>query len=612
MADRAPSRPTDGLMDGLTFSRHYTRKDFSALRAYVERVDPAIIARTFYDPDEDPQAATPAAMARFLRERLDELVGLAIAHGAAPLAAHLRESIRQHGSARLSSGVYRMVEEAAQLALAEPHASHALGMWFRPLVARRLRAEGIETIGALVAFCNRRGGTWWRSVPRIGAGRAQRIVAWLRRHEATIGARVDADVDAPQPVHAIDPVELAPAAAHPAPAALAPLERIRLPHALSGAAGTNRSALFCYVDAADDLSAVQLYLHRHQAEAATLRAYTREIERFMLWAVVLRAKPLSSLDVADCLAYRSFLQSPDLRFTGERATRRSPRWRPFTAQPLSPPSQRQAITILHGLFAWLVDVRYLAGNPWALAGKPAPPQRDHALQVERALPAALWARVRAELDRRCTRADAAPWRTARAALLLLGDSGLRRDEAAKARRDDLHRATQQADGRTLWALTVTGRRAQRRVVPVSPATIEALRAHWRDRNEDFDMALGGPLVAPLRIPSTPSAQAKHRDGERQPYSADRYNTLVTRTLRELATTMRGLDPASRELLANTSAHALRHTFGAGSVAAAVPLDVVQKVLGHVSMQTTAAYVQREQERTFDEVARFFAARDGQE
>ena len=42
--------------------RGFTTTDFTALRAYVQRIQPAIIARTYYDPDEDPHAATPGAM----------------------------------------------------------------------------------------------------------------------------------------------------------------------------------------------------------------------------------------------------------------------------------------------------------------------------------------------------------------------------------------------------------------------------------------------------------------------------------------------------------------------------------------------------------------------
>jgi len=78
---------------------------------------------------------------------------------------------------------------------------------------------------------NRRGGQWWRSVPRIGVGRARVLVAWLRRHASSIGAAVEADVDAGD--------ALAPTSAGVTAGAgqLAPLERLALPVELSGAHG---------------------------------------------------------------------------------------------------------------------------------------------------------------------------------------------------------------------------------------------------------------------------------------------------------------------------------------------------------------------------------------
>jgi hypothetical protein len=60
-------------------------------------------------------------------------------------------------------------------------------MWFLPLVAQLVKAEAVASLGELVDFCNARGGSWWRAVPRIGAGRARHVVSWLRRHADTIG-----------------------------------------------------------------------------------------------------------------------------------------------------------------------------------------------------------------------------------------------------------------------------------------------------------------------------------------------------------------------------------------------------------------------------------------
>jgi hypothetical protein len=89
----------------------------------------------------------------------------------------------------------------------------------------------------------------------------------------------------------------------------------------------------------------------------------------------MHAKPMSSLLVDDCEAYKHFLANPDPRFVGERFARHSPCWRPFASGELSAESQRYAIRELRGAFAWLVDVRYLAGNPWTAVNDPPVVQR---------------------------------------------------------------------------------------------------------------------------------------------------------------------------------------------------------------------------------------------
>ncbi|SAL82605.1 integrase [Caballeronia terrestris] len=176
-----------------------------------------------------------------------------------------------------------MVTDAAQLAAAAPRADHPISAWLRPRVARRLKGEGITTLDELVAFCNRRGAGWWRSIPRIGPGRARAIVSWLRRQQTALGLTVDADVDSVEregvPLVAAELVEVVPDLASDQGASrgadrltLAPLERLSVPHALSGAAGENRATAFCYIQANHDLDAVRAYLNRYREQPKTLRA----------------------------------------------------------------------------------------------------------------------------------------------------------------------------------------------------------------------------------------------------------------------------------------------------------------------------------------------------
>ncbi|SAK79430.1 integrase [Caballeronia hypogeia] len=664
--------------------RTYTRTDFTALRAFVQRVPSATIARLYYDAERAPHAATPEAAERYLRQMRDDLVSLALLHGSPVLADHLKASIKQHGSARLTAVTLRMVEQAAGLAAATPTLTHPVELWFRPLIARRLIGEGIATLGALIGYCNARGGSWWRAVPRIGPLRAATLVAWLRRHEKSLGMRVADDVDA-------RPLELAVRSAgqqdpivvggDPSAPRLAPFEALAVPAELSGGAGAqgtsrglNRAGTFAFIRAEHDLAAVHAYLHRYRDRPVTLRAYTRELERLILWSVVVRQKALSSLMVEDCEAYKDFLGAPSAAFTGPKRPRSSGRWRPFAPEGLSIDSQAYAVRVIRAAFAWLVEVRYLAGNPWSAVQDPATVIRESTVQVDRALPAELWSKVRRLLDAQCDRSldfgalSAVPsttmdasgaatarasqdvarqWRAARAAILLMGDSGLRRAEAAQARREDLRpselasepkparrskaagraSAESAAPARTVWTLSIVGKRRRQRTVPVSGPTVEALRAHWADRGLNFETNAAGPLIAPTWIPGTDTAHARHESGEAGgvdavgvsagvPYTADALGRLVRMAVKRLVIALRA-DPATlaemttEDLvqLVNTSAHAFRHTFGTQAVARDMPTDVVQSILGHASLQTTSIYVKAEKRRMLEAAARYYADED---
>jgi integrase len=204
-------------------------------------------------------------------------------------------------------------------------------------------------------------------------------------------------------------------------------------------------------------------------------------------------------------------------------------------------------------------VRYLAGNPWKAVNDPVVVKRERAMKIERALPAELWRKLRGELDARSAETGAVQsresksgvqWRAVRAAILLMGDSGLRREEAASARRENLRPSPYGTLERPVWELTIVGKGQRERTVPVSAATLAALRAHWADRSQDFDGEteehdLSGPLLAPVIIPWTDASRRLHRAGqsddaahrEQAGYTADGLNRLISRMVTELVETM---------------------------------------------------------------------------
>ncbi|MEX3815743.1 tyrosine-type recombinase/integrase [Paraburkholderia sp. BR13439] len=58
-------------------------------------------------------------------------------------------------------------------------------------------------------------------------------------------------------------------------------------------------------------------------------------------------------------------------------------------------------------------------------------------------------------------------------------------------------------------------------------------------------------------------------------------------------------------LAGTSPHAVRHMFGTQAGAHDVPLDVVRRIPGHASLQTTTIYLQAEKQRLLHEAFGYF-------
>jgi integrase len=605
----------------------YTRADFTALRFRLNRIPTADIMARVYDEDALLAAgietsAQLEARLDAMRDHLVERVCLSNPY----LSASLADARRFN---RWPKTAIDYLVRAADQDFSAPQPDDPVSAWLRPIVFQALRHENILTIAQLHAYIARRGRRWYLPVPRLGAGKARAIERWLQAHAATLGPLVVVD-DTPQ----TGLVDLG----SPHARKLVPLEQVqRIVPELDGSQGRNRAPGFCLIAARHDLEAIQAYLYRFHDRDKTARAYQKELERFLLWCVEVRRIALSSAGSDDCERYKDFLAQPDPSWIGPKAPRDSARWRPF-AGALKPESQRYAVLVLRGFFAWLVGVRYLGGNPWLLVQDPPTARREVPIAVENALPAQLWdALVRPEgiLDRLCAKwpvsslgapqttplaakdADApgAQFRLARAAVLLLGCSGARREEAARALRCHLQPVPEQAGlPAGLWELALLGKRNKWRTVFLPARVIDALRKHWADRGHDFenpDQELA--LLSPVVVPSTRTAQVKHvslDDGEPvlsgKGFSPDGLYQLLTTTLMRIADDATlPLPEAERILLRRAAPHALRHTFATHAVANEMPVDVLQRLLGHASLQTTSLYVRAERARGLAAVSKLF-------
>jgi len=209
-----------------------------------------------------------------------------------------------------------------------------------------LRAHGIDTLADLTVRIPRRR-QWWKTVPGLGPAAAHRIEAFFAAHPA-LTERARALIAAS------------------GPGAIVLWESLRLPHEVDGSSGTFRAPRHtCTLDANHDYAAVQAWLSLHES-TATQRAYRKEAERLILWAIADRDRALSSLTTEDAIAYRSFLRRPPPRerWVGPLRARSSSEWRPFSGG-LSARSTAYALSVRGAMFRWLIEQRYLLANPFA-------------------------------------------------------------------------------------------------------------------------------------------------------------------------------------------------------------------------------------------------------
>jgi site-specific recombinase XerD len=402
-----------------------------------------------------------------------------------------------------------------------PRAIDSVDVWINPLLARHLKRAGLATLGQVVERINGIGRRWYAPIRGLGAVKAERILSWLRNHEASIAASgpgvLGVHVDRPR--SQVSRAELA--AVLPPATDIRPLEKLIIPAALDGSGTSLRPPQGdCQLGACNDVQAVLAWLGAKAAPAPrplahtaagqgaapaggsagiaplealgklshTQRAYRKEAERLLLWALIERHKPLSALSVEDCAAYRDFLRDPQPRerWCAPRSRERwSPLWRPFEG-PLSAAAQRQALRILGNLFNFLVRQNYLAANPWAGIGMP---QHEGFIgEGARSFTVTQWAFVRRQLE---SLTDSSMNRRLRFALELLYATGLRLSEAVAATVDDLRRVGHAARphdpqrSSTGWRLVV-GKGAKTREVPVPMEVIELLGRSLAARGLDAD------------------------------------------------------------------------------------------------------------------------------
>uniref|UniRef100_UPI003F4970E8 phage integrase family protein n=1 Tax=Cupriavidus necator TaxID=106590 RepID=UPI003F4970E8 len=439
-----------------------------------------------------------------------------------------------------------------------PVISDDVGLWLAPRTVAALRAQGIDTLAALTVRVPRRR-RWWAAVPGLGAAGARQVEAFFAQHpQLTERARV--------------------LVAQAPPGMVVPWEQLRLPHEVDGSQGKFRAPrATCTLTADNDYAAVQAWLALHESPA-TQRTYRKEAERLILWAIVERERPLSSLTTEDATAYRSFLRRPGPRerWVGPAIPRTSPDWRPFTSG-LSARSTAHALSILGAMFRWLIQQGYLLANPFA-GIKVRGGGRTAALDSSHAFTEGEWLLVRAI-------ADGLEWSygwdaPAAQRLRFLLDfgyaTGLRASELVHAKLGDI-----ETDGQGDHWLRLVGKGSRAGRVALPPLARVAL-----DR---YLVARGLPVTAVRWNPRTQLVGGLGKEMDAG-ITSTRLWHVVKRFFLQAAELIAKDHPAAAEKLQRASPHWMRHTHATHVLARGAELITVRDNLRHASVSTTSIYL----------------------
>jgi len=198
---------------------------------------------------------------------------------------------------------------------------------------------------------------------------------------------------------------------------------------------------------------------------------------------------------------------------------------------------RRKIACLSSFYGYLMDMGHVRHNPAHRVPLP---------RVAQKVPTTL------DEDEARALAQAAPTPWLKCAITLLLSTGLRRAELVSITLDDLNLENAQ--------LVVHGKGAKQRVVPLTEASIQAIRDYQRVRPEtDSDRLLVSQWGEPLH----PRA----------------VNRKLQDALKRAGLSDKGVTP-----------HQLRHTFATHLIRNGVDVRTVQELLGHSDLTTTAKYL----------------------
>ncbi len=490
----------------------------------------------------------------------------------------------------------------------------SLSRYFRREISDYLSSKGIETLDDLLDLIYGNESRWWLAIG-LQTNRAYGIIRWLYEHQdmmddvpnsvkrkgpTLVGIKDVNEVEDVSTTNFSDIVNPVGNNKNSSDIVLdgdLPLtSRVFVPQKFDGSSGKNRNLTStCNLSADNDLIAIEAWLKARASNPNTNSAYKKEAERFLIWSIVEKQMPMSSLGIEECSDYPRWLEmlgrvddstwntqwrEPQSTWLGPKNVgRSSPEWRPFNG-PLSHSSRRTALTVVRQLFSFLHKTGYLLMNPFDQISSKVPllpgegkPQEF----ADRSLSPSQWEEILNYLD---NLPDGLIKSRLKVILTLGKGLGMRSAEILNAKCGWIEKRL--VNGEEVMMISVVGKGDKERRLPVSEDKLKIINEYLRMRNELPIGTVPGsdvPLLASLR---------RHKDTGYELTRAG-LNYIVSEFFENVAASIQTERPFDAAKLRASSTHWLRHTFAVTSLKR-MPVNVVQSAMGHASVGTTTRYL----------------------
>lgn len=564
-------------------------------------------------PDGD--AFSESEMLELYKERYGEQLG---AQRSVERRARLQARLRQAFDL-LAKAVYRA-----------PKATDSIGQWLAPHLVVRLQAAGMQTLADVRRALNQKKTARWDEVPGVGEKWTDRLVKWLDEHVIVVAPDPSPALLAVSRDYGIVPLERLDLVSEALGAAQSPALQV----ISGGGFSPSSKALWApypasnnRIGANNDSDAIARWIEAKAPDNVnTRKSYRRIAERLLLWCRLERRISFAQMSGEDCTHYRAWLHDLGRKTPEEWAAanwhlpaeawmarrgipRESADWRPFEGS-LSKASIAQDLTVLRSLFNYLAEAEVVRGNPFLLMGKAnfAKAFDSNVYQfASRSLTVAQRQYLLSDLnleDEQESRLYLALW---------LGfGCGLRAAEILSLK---LGSIKTEADS---WHLMVIGKGDKLRRVPLPSPVRSALLTYMANIGIDLEgviwaasgideVASGAPILRTqkgrrpggkngFKVISTPTSMMSYQSLHR----------ILKTHLEAKSAALEVSDPVSAARLRRASAHWLRHSCALQAVKSGVPLNGVQKLLGHGSIAVTGKYVVEDDEALSDAMEAFLA------